>query len=103
MQVRSLVWEDPLEKERAALFSVLAWEIHEWRSLAGHCPWGCGESDTSEQLDSNNSVYISALLSQLVPPSPSPAVPTSPLCICASSCPASNSIGTIFLESVYTR
>ena len=22
---------------------VLAWEIHEWKSLAGYSPWGCKE------------------------------------------------------------
>ena len=27
MQVRSLGWEDPLEKEMATLFSILAWRI----------------------------------------------------------------------------
>ena len=27
MQVRSLGWEDPLEKEIATHFSILAWEI----------------------------------------------------------------------------
>jgi len=27
MQVRSLIWEDPLEKEMAAHCSILAWEI----------------------------------------------------------------------------
>ena len=27
MQVQSLVWEDPLEKEMATHFSILAWEI----------------------------------------------------------------------------
>ena len=38
--VRSLGWEDPLEKGRATLSSILA-----WRS-----PWGCKESDTTEWL-----------------------------------------------------
>ena len=27
MQVQSLVWEDPLEKEEATHLSILAWEI----------------------------------------------------------------------------
>ena len=42
-QVRSLGWEDPLEKEMATLFSILAWRI----------PWteepdmGSQESDTT--------------------------------------------------------
>ena len=33
-RVRSLGWEDPLEKERAIHPSILAWEIHGQRSLA---------------------------------------------------------------------
>ena len=39
--VRSLGWEDPLEKEKATYSSILAWRI----------PWGShNESDTTEQL-----------------------------------------------------
>ena len=38
--VPSLGWEDPLEKEKATHFSILAWRI----------PWGCKELDTTEQL-----------------------------------------------------
>ena len=40
--------EDPLEEGMAAHFSILTWRIHRWRSLAGHSPWGHGESDTTE-------------------------------------------------------
>ena len=42
MWVRSLDWEDPLEKEVATHSSILAWAIS-WiqRSLAGYSPWGC--------------------------------------------------------------
>ena len=39
-QVRSLDWEDPLEKEMATHSSVLAWKIPWKRSLAGYSPWG---------------------------------------------------------------
>ena len=42
-QVRSLGWEDPLEKEMATHSSVLAWEIP--RTEEGYSPWGCKESD----------------------------------------------------------
>ena len=35
MQVQSLSWEDPLEKEMATHSSILAWESHGQRSLAG--------------------------------------------------------------------
>jgi len=47
--VRSLVWEDLLEKGTATYSSILAWRIP-WRSLAGYSPWGRKESDTTKQL-----------------------------------------------------
>ena len=37
--VRSLGLEDPLEKEMATHSSILAWEIHGLRRLAGYSPW----------------------------------------------------------------
>ena len=40
--VRSLGWDDPLEKGKATHSSILAWRIHS--------PWGCKESDTTERL-----------------------------------------------------
>ena len=39
MQVQSLVWADPLEKEMATHF--LPGKSHGQRSLAGYSPWGC--------------------------------------------------------------
>ena len=36
-QVRSLVWEDPLEKEMAAHSSILAWKIP-WTTEPGRLP-----------------------------------------------------------------
>ena len=42
--VRSLGWEDPLEKGKAIHSSILAWRIP-WTS-----PWGRKESDTTERL-----------------------------------------------------
>ena len=42
-QVRSLGQEDPLEKEMATHFSILAWKIP-------YCLWGHKESDTTERL-----------------------------------------------------
>ena len=39
MQVQSLVWADPLEKEMATHF--LPVKSHGQRSLAGYSPWGC--------------------------------------------------------------
>ena len=46
--VRSLGWEDPLEKGMATHSSILAWRIPWQRSLVGYCPWGRKESDTAE-------------------------------------------------------
>ena len=43
--VRSLRWEDPLEKEMATHSTILAWRI-----LAGYSPWGHKESDMTDQL-----------------------------------------------------
>ena len=40
LQVQSLVWEDPLEKEMAIHSSILAWEIPWTESLVGYNPWG---------------------------------------------------------------
>ena len=46
--VRSLGWEDPLEKEMATHSSVLPGGSQGQRSLAGYSPWGGEESDTTE-------------------------------------------------------
>ena len=48
--VRSLGWEDLLEKEMATHFSILAWKIPWTESLLGYSPWGHKESDTTERL-----------------------------------------------------
>ena len=48
--LRSLGWEDPLEKEMAAHSSILAWKIP-WIAEPGRLhPWGRKESDTTERL-----------------------------------------------------
>ena len=36
--VQSLGWEDPLEKDMAALFNILAWRISWTESLSGYSP-----------------------------------------------------------------
>ena len=46
---RSLGWEDPLEEERATTPVFLPGESRGQRSLGGNNPWGCKESDTTEQ------------------------------------------------------
>ena len=40
IQVQSLGWEDPLEKEMATHPSMLAGKSHGQRSLVGYSPWG---------------------------------------------------------------
>ena len=50
-RVRSLGWEDALEKEMATHSSTPAWKIpNGLRSLVGYSPWGSKESDTAEPL-----------------------------------------------------
>ena len=39
---------DPLEKEMAAYFSILAWEIPRTEEHSGLSAWGCKELDTTE-------------------------------------------------------
>ena len=48
---QSLGLEDPLEKEVATYSSIIAWTI-QWTEEpgAGYSPWGCKESDMTEQL-----------------------------------------------------
>ena len=47
IQVRSLGWEDPLEKEMAPTPVFLAGKSHGQRSLMGYSPWGCKKSGTT--------------------------------------------------------
>ena len=49
-QVRSLGWEDPLEKAVAPHSSTLAWKISWIEEPVRYSPWGRKESDTTEQL-----------------------------------------------------
>ena len=48
--VRSLDWEDPLEKEMATHSSILAWRIPWTEKLGGLQSKGRKESDPTEQL-----------------------------------------------------
>ena len=48
--VPALSQEDPLEKEMATHFSILAWEIHGQRSPVGYSPWVHKESDMTKWL-----------------------------------------------------
>ena len=49
-QVRSLGWEDTLEKEMTTTPVFLPGEFLGQTSLEGYSPWGCKELDTTEQL-----------------------------------------------------
>ena len=62
--VRSLDWEQPLDKGMATHSSMLAWIIPvDQRNLADDSPWGHKESDMTEQLNCHqfNSVAQSCL------------------------------------------
>ena len=48
--VRSLGWEDPVEKEMTTIPVLLPGKFHEWKSLVGYSPWDRTESDTTEQF-----------------------------------------------------
>ena len=50
IQVQSLDWEDPLQREWQSTPVFLPGEFHGQRSLAGYSPWGHKESDMTEQL-----------------------------------------------------
>ena len=40
-----------LEEEMATHSSILAWENHRQRSLAGYSPWGCKEPEMAEAAE----------------------------------------------------
>ena len=70
--VQVLCLEDPLKKRMATHSSILPREFHGQRSLAGYSPWGCKESDKSEQLSlsiSNKNDILNAIkMSVTLPP-----------------------------------
>ena len=47
-RVRSLGWEDPLEKEMATDSSILGWRIPWTEEPGGYSPWGPKELDMTE-------------------------------------------------------
>ena len=47
--VRSVGWEDPVEKGMATYSSILTWRIPRTEE-PGYSPWGCKESDLTKQL-----------------------------------------------------
>ena len=50
-RVRSLGWEDLLEKKMTTHSSILTGKSHEQRSLADYSPWGHNESDPTEAIE----------------------------------------------------
>ena len=57
--LRSLGWEDPLEKGMAIQSSILAWRIP-WTE--SYSLWGCKELDTTEWLSTSHSGLAASLL-----------------------------------------
>ena len=51
--VRSLGREDPLEYEMVTVFSILAWKNPMAKEPGRLSPWGCKESDKTEQLSTD--------------------------------------------------
>ena len=65
--VRSLGWEDPLEKEMATHSRIfLPRKFHGWRSLVGYRPWGRKELDTTELLHFQTFTFISMVGGTLI-------------------------------------
>ena len=56
-RVQYLGWEVSLEKGMATHSSILAGKFHGQRSLAGYCPWAHEESDTTERLNTQHTLY----------------------------------------------
>ena len=57
--VRSLGWEDLLEKEMATHSNILAWRIPWTEEPGGLSAWSPKESDTTGRLsNSNNRIYL---------------------------------------------
>ena len=60
--VRSLGWEDLLQKEMATHYSILAWRIPGTEEHGSYSPWCHKELDMTEQLNSSLCGYIINLL-----------------------------------------
>ena len=75
-RVRSLGWEDPLEKDMATHSSNLAWKIPWTEEPGGYSPWDRKESDTTERLHFHQHsptflrFYITVLWVELSPLTP---------------------------------
>ena len=56
-RVRSLGWEDTLEKGKATNSSSLAWRIDGQRSPVGYRPWHHKELDTTEHAHTHTDTH----------------------------------------------
>ena len=56
-QVRSLGWEDPLEKGMATHSSLPTWRIPWTEEPGSYSPWGHKESNTAEQLSARMNIH----------------------------------------------
>ena len=64
MQVPSLGWEDPLEKEMATHASILScWKSHGQRSLVGYSSWGYKQTEWQVLLTSQSHQHLLPQLS----------------------------------------
>ena len=63
-RVRSLGWEYLLEEELETHSSIFAWKIPWTEEPGGYSPWGCKESDMTEQAGT----FGSFIISQSLPP-----------------------------------
>ena len=76
-RVQSLGWEDPWKRKWQPTPGFLLGESLRQRSLVGYSPWGCKESDTTEQMSTGTknitiySTWISVMNSPYSPYSPS--------------------------------
>ena len=59
--VRSLGWEDPLQKGMTTYSSILPGKSHGQRSLAGYSPWDCKQQDTTERLSLHSTILLMVL------------------------------------------
>jgi len=60
--VRSLDWEDPLEKEMATTPVLLPGKSHGQRRVVGYSPWSLKESDRTEQLHFHFSQHFKGII-----------------------------------------
>ena len=71
MRASSLGQEDSLEEEMATNSSIIPGKSHGQRSLVDYSPWGCKQSDTTEQLSTHAMHICSGIPNMIFPLIPS--------------------------------